>query len=349
MSLLKKLNIFRRGLMKGITKNIGESKIQTYTGIINKDEVKRILITRPNHRLGNQLLITPLIQELTDTFPNATIDLFLKGGVGNILFENYAQVGQKINLPKKHFKELGKYVGGWLRLKKHQYDIVINVVKTSSSGRLSTKLANGKYKFFGLDETEFTHNFENLNHIAKFPVYSFRESISNLGIKPNLTNVPPLKMQLSEAEINQGKTELNKLKVKDAKTIALFTYATGAKCYSKEWWATFYNELKTTLPEYNIVEVLPVENVSQLNFSIPHFYSKDVREICGFFANCDVFIGADSGIMHLATASGVPTLGLFSVTKPEMYQPYGNRSKGIDTNTTSNKTIIQDAKIILET
>lgn len=348
MSLLKKVNIFRRGLMKGITKNIGESKLITNGEQINKEEVKRILITRPNHRLGNQLLITPLIQELTATFPNAKIDLFLKGGVGNILFENYAQVDQKINLPKKHFKELGKYIGGWFRLKKHKYDIVINVAKNSSSGRLSTKLANSKYKFFGLDESEFTHKFDNLNHIAKFPVYSFRESISHLGIEPNLATVPSLKMMLSKEEISKGKIDLEKLKEKDTKTIALFTFATGAKCYSKEWWSTFYNDLKTTLPDYNIIEVLPVENVSQLDFSIPHYYSKDVREICGFFANCDVFIGADSGIMHLATASGVPTLGLFSVTQPDTYQPYGNHSKGINTNTTSNAEIIQDAKQILE-
>lgn len=348
MSLLKKVNIYRRGLMKGITKNIGESKLTTNGEKINKDEVKRILITRPNHRLGNQLLITPLIQELTNTFPNATIDLFLKGGVGNILFENYTQIDQKINLPKKHFKELGKYISGWLRLKKYSYDIVINVAKNSSSGRLSTKLANAKYKFFGLEEFEFKNKFENLNHIAKFPVYSFRENISYLGIQPNLSSIPSLKMILSEKELAKGKDEVSKLKDKEAKTIALFTYATGEKCYSKEWWAAFYEDLKHTLPNYNIIEVLPVENVSQLNFSIPSYYSKDVREICSFFANCDVFIGADSGIMHLATASGVPTLGLFSVTQPDTYQPYGNQSKGIDTKVTSNAKIIEEAKQILE-
>lgn len=348
MSLLKKVNIYRRGLMKGITKNIGQSKLQTNGEIINRNEVKRILITRPNHRLGNQLLITPLIQEINATFPNATIDLFLKGGVGNILFENYNQVDQKINLPKKHFNELGKYIGAWIKLKKYSYDIVINVAKNSSSGRLSTKLANAKYKFFGLEESEFTNTFENLNHIAKFPVYSFRENISYLGIQPNLDTVPPLKMMLSEKEIAKGKEDLLKLVKNNKKTIALFTFATGEKCYSKTWWTTFYSELRESLPEYNIIEVLPVENVSQLDFSIPSYYSKDVREICGFFANCDVFIGADSGIMHLATASGVPTLGLFSITKPETYKPYGNQSQGIDTKTTTNAQIIFNAKQILE-
>jgi hypothetical protein len=36
-------------------------------------------------------------------------------------------------------------------VKKHSYDIVINVVENSSSGRLSAQFVNSKYKFFGDD------------------------------------------------------------------------------------------------------------------------------------------------------------------------------------------------------
>jgi predicted Rossmann-fold nucleotide-binding protein len=57
--------------------------------------------------------------------------------------------------------------------------------------------------------------------------------------------------------------------------------------------------------------VLPVENVSQIGFKAPTFYSKDVREIGALMANTEVFIGGDSGIMHLASASKVSTVGLF--------------------------------------
>jgi ADP-heptose:LPS heptosyltransferase len=42
-----------------------------------------------------------------------------------------------------------------------------------------------------------------------------------------------------------------------------------------------------------------------------HPYSKDVREIGALMANTEVFIGGDSGIMHLASASKVSTVGLF--------------------------------------
>jgi ADP-heptose:LPS heptosyltransferase len=36
-------------------------------------------------------------------------------------------------------------------------------------------------------------------------------------------------------------------------------------------------------------------------------------------------------MMHLAVAAGVNTVGLFSITKMDVYAPYGNLNKGIDT------------------
>jgi ADP-heptose:LPS heptosyltransferase len=40
----------------------------------------------------------------------------------------------------------------------------------------------------------------------------------------------------------------------------------------------------------------------------------------------DLFIGNDSGLMHLAAAAGTPTLGLFGPTPPEEYGPAGRRA-----------------------
>jgi ADP-heptose:LPS heptosyltransferase len=85
----------------------------------------------------------------------------------------------------------------------------------------------------------------------------------------------------------------------------------------------------------NFIEVLPIEKISQLSFKIPSYYSRNVREIGSLIANTDVFIGADSGIMHLASAVKTPTIGLFSVTNEQTYGPYDNSSTGINTNFTS--------------
>jgi len=43
------------------------------------------------------------------------------------------------------------------------------------------------------------------------------------------------------------------------------------------------------------------------------------------------YIGNDSGLMHLAAASGIPTLGLFGPTREELYAPWGENAATIRT------------------
>ena len=49
-------------------------------------------------------------------------------------------------------------------------------------------------------------------------------------------------------------------------------------------------------------------------------------------SNVKIFIGADSGMMHLANSSNVTTIGLFSITEPEFYGVYGNKNININAN-----------------
>ena len=69
--------------------------------------------------------------------------------------------------------------------------------------------------------------------------------------------------------------------------------------------------------------------------------SKDIREIGSVIANTEIFIGADSGIMHLASASLAPTLGLFAVTKSDVYAPYGGGSRAVNTQETTIEKLIE--------
>jgi heptosyltransferase-3 len=48
-------------------------------------------------------------------------------------------------------------------------------------------------------------------------------------------------------------------------------------------------------------------------------------------ARCDFYIGNDSGLMHCAAASGVPTLGLFGPSWPHIYAPYGDHCAYVST------------------
>jgi len=63
--------------------------------------------------------------------------------------------------------------------------------------------------------------------------------------------------------------------------------------------------------------------------------------------NTAVFIAADNGVMHLASASSTPTVGLFSVTDSNAYAPYGNGSIAIDTNISTVEDIFKSLNSIL--
>ena len=47
---------------------------------------------------------------------------------------------------------------------------------------------------------------------------------------------------------------------------------------------------------------------------------------------CDLFIGNDSGLMHLSAASNLATIGLFGPTNDKIYSPKGNNCFVVRTN-----------------
>jgi ADP-heptose:LPS heptosyltransferase len=51
-----------------------------------------------------------------------------------------------------------------------------------------------------------------------------------------------------------------------------------------------------------------------------------LSEAAASLARCALFVGNDSGLMHLAAGAGVPTLGLFGPTSAEEYAPAGRRT-----------------------
>ncbi|AQS87002.1 lipopolysaccharide heptosyltransferase [Neoasaia chiangmaiensis NBRC 101099] len=51
--------------------------------------------------------------------------------------------------------------------------------------------------------------------------------------------------------------------------------------------------------------------------------NRPIGEVAALLKRCALFVGNDSGLMHLAAAGGVPTLGLFGPSKASEYAPSG--------------------------
>ncbi len=338
------VSVVRRKVMGFLTGWMGRDKgLLTFE---NSGEIERILVVRPNGRLGNQLMLTPLLQELERLFPEAKFDLYVKSRVAPILFQNYRNLGEIIILPNKPFKQFGLYVGTILRLFSLRYDLVINAAGSSSSGRLMTSVVKSKYKVFCSDSQLLAQAVSDYHHLAKHPVYSLRHYMRQDLIS---SSVPTLSIQLSSEEVERGREIIESIVGLDKPVIGIYTFATGAKCFSKEWWADLYAKLCDEFGEqYSIMEVLPIENVSQIDFKAPSYYSRDIREMLGVMDHFAAFVTADCGIMHLASATRVPVLSIFSTTSPEIYRPYNVGSRDLKAaELESNDEIITDLQSIL--
>ncbi len=67
----------------------------------------------------------------------------------------------------------------------------------------------------------------------------------------------------------------------------------------------------------------------------------DLLTVAACIERADLYVGNDSGLMHLAAASGTPTLGLFGPSPVEQYAPWGSLCDVAQTRT-SYETIFPD-------
>jgi len=57
----------------------------------------------------------------------------------------------------------------------------------------------------------------------------------------------------------------------------------------------------------------------------------NLLDICACLERCAFYVGNDSGLMHIAAASGIPTLGLFGPSREQLYAPWGENCATVRT------------------
>ena len=166
----------RRAIMSRITDRIGKNHFnRKVKGKNINTEIRTVLICRPNHRLGNLLLLTPLLQEVISVFQNSKIDIVVKGTLSNQIFRSYYNIEKIIILPRKPFKELFKYIKTFFSVRSKTYDLVINSEGGSSSGKLLTYLSKSKFKIYDTFEGQLSLDLsKDFTHKAKKSIFNLR-------------------------------------------------------------------------------------------------------------------------------------------------------------------------------
>jgi ADP-heptose:LPS heptosyltransferase len=309
--------------------------------------IKSVLIVRPNVRLGNNLLLTPLLAELEKKFPRARIDVLTSSQDAPALFSGFLTVDRVLVFPRHGASHLPEYLNVLRKLLSRHYDLVVDPCPKSRTSRLYSSLVRAKLRIgFGSDQKPAAANFftatisQAPQHMGKYPVYLIRSVLGASGVQGQSESqaFPNLDIRLSPAEIAAARSILHQLLGEHAlhkPVLGIFTEATGLKKLSITWWRELICELTTIAPELQVLAIAPPGQLTELaELAEPgrvySWQSSDVRQVAAMIEAVGHFVCADSGVMHLAASTRAKVVGLFCHTDPLTYSPLSATGSAIN-------------------
>ncbi len=325
----------------------------TTSPAIDPHAIARILVARPNHRLGNLLLLTPLLVELERLLPGAEVDVFAGPDIAAELLDGFHSVNRVMCLSARPVLQPGRLLGYWRDLPRRHYDLAIDAELRSHSSRLAVARSRAGWRIGfagGGNDSHLTHAISRPaedQHEARLPVHLLRQALQQSDEWP----IPPLTLYMDASERDLGQRRLTAVLGPadlSAPRIGLFADATGAKRLPVAWWEALTSQLQQRLPRARLLEIVPAHGRRLLSSPLPTVFCSPLRRLAALLSGLDLVVAADSGLMHLAVASGVPTLGLFRSTDPQRYRPYGGRSCAVDVRREDIQAVVLQAASRLE-
>lgn len=287
-----------------------------------------ILICRPNTRLGNTLLMTPLLEEIEATMPAAQVEILTACPAAHEVFREFPSVRRVHQLPFRGVRHPVRHLLTLLGVRRRRYDLLIDPCPRSWTSRFLTRHLPARLKLgfasgHKTDGIDVSVPFAGAPvHMGDYPVYLLRRGILGLDETAARAENPKLSIRLTEAERLAGQEDVERVLggARQGPVVAVAAHATGAKRFSVEWWRGMIASLQRRVPGAQVIEIRPPNGMAALP-ELPAYYSRRVRQVAAVAAAADCFVCADSGLMHLSAATDATTVGLFKVTEPRLYAP----------------------------
>ncbi len=293
---------------------------------IDPSYIKRVLIVRVNYRIGNIIFLTPLIRALEKKMPDTKIDVLVGAPFTIPIIKEMPNIKNVYALPRELTKNPIKLFKKIKEINKNNYDLLISPVSGSVSSNIATFLikANLKLGFYTpntwLPLNRFVTYPKNISHEALKPL-----ALMDVFTKEKKEYAKYLDIALSKKERDEGKKMLqNAINLKtSSKIIGIFRDARGEKKIEDSWWIEFFKQMQNIDKNTIFIDILPPNEKKVLLPNLPFISSSNLRDLAKIFSALDIFISADTGPMHLASASLTPVIALFNATNPSLYGPLG--------------------------
>ena len=251
--------------------------------------------------IGDTILSSGAIKYFIDQNKEAKLT-FVVGPTAAPLLKNYNNIENIIIFKKRKFNL------HWFDIFQKTYNVKWDIVVDFRSSVISYLLRNNKKYIFKKNHN--IHHIEQLNS-------SFGFNCSNLLIPT------------SDDEKNKADEDLDS----SFKHIVIFP---GGNWDPKLWSADNFNlTMKLLLEKFHKIKFILVGSLKEKN----KFYNEIIKGIkedliidlfgfnltltSAYMKKSDMFIGNDSGLMHLAVANKLRVISLFGPTDDNVYGPYG--------------------------
>jgi len=289
--------------------------------------------------IGDVVLTLPALRALRKKFPRNTVVVCVRKKAGELM-ALCPDVDAVITVDKKKRTLLSaiRYQLAFLSsLKSHRYDLSIDF-RTGTRGAITSLMANARTRlgFFDAEGTVwrnriFTHLVHREYQLGTHVADHYFELVRWMGIKPDnpdpVLPVPdPLKKRVRQI-LHAGGIH------PDTPFIVLQPFSLWQY---KELHPDKYVDMANRIASRSNIPILlsgapnerkraqkiadrctgPVINMAGLT---------TIGELAGLLALASLFIGVDSAGVHIAAATGTPTVSIFGPSAPSSWAPRGNR------------------------
>lgn len=295
------------------------------------EDPKNLIVRMPNW-LGDLVMATPVLQDLRQRFPQASITAMCTEAIAGIL-EHDPNVNQIFRFSKQ---------SGWVHhfrghdvldsMRHADYDCGILLTNSLSSawcfwrGHVNHRLGyNGHCRKFLLNKAlPYPPNYQT-QHL----VTTYKMLLEPLGI-PLSDSMPQI--YLTDEELRAARSNLEAKGV-NANDLIIGVNPGAAYGSAKCWLPDRFRDLTLCLlgdPRYRIIffgDRAGAPLVNDICASMPERVVNmagrtTIRELAALIKCCRVLLTNDSGPMHMAAALGVPPLALFGSTSDVKTGPY---------------------------
>ena len=297
-------------------------------------------------KIGDSILITPVIDALRKAYPSAFIAVMVTP-INEPIFKNNPKLDKVIVSKYYHFKKLFCPLE-YRRLKKENFDLIVNLYFSLPSNLLAF-LSSPKYTVgFDLNGSGFCINkkvkFLGPKRRVRHEIEYYLDVVRALGVKCKITKpsifTSPEQKKWAKNFLKEHNISKNKI---------LVGIHPSAAFEQREWpKERFVAVMEMLMKKYDL-NFLFFDDLEKESDQVVVVKNKSLNEFLALIEQCDLFICNDSGPMHMAVSLGVPVVAIFGPQTPVKYGPLGEGHTTIYKNfscSPCNQLFFQECKPI---